>query len=194
MDQIKEGMQLPRDYLHRTGYRLLTEAEWEYACRAGSSTSRFFGSSEELLSEYGWYTANTFNERPWPVGQLKPNDLGLFDVYGNVWEWGQDLYKQYGSEPVGSLHEDVDDTSLTVSKDHERPRRGGSLHLRGRLPSLFISEPLHPGRAQGQRGFSDRANNSVVTTGSRLRVLAPVSGWKRPKSNNLYEYSETRSG
>ena len=126
LDQIKEGMQLPRDYLHRTGYRLLTEAEWEYACRAGSSTSRFFGSSEELLCEYGWYTGNTFNERPWPVGQLKPNDLGLFDVYGNVWEWGQDFYKQYGSEPVGSLHEDVEDTSLIVSKEHERPRRGGS--------------------------------------------------------------------
>jgi hypothetical protein len=126
MNQIKEGMQLPRDYLHRTGYRLLTEAEWEYACRAGSSTSRFFGSSEELLCEYGWYTANTFNERPWPVGQLKPNDLGLFDVYGNVWEWGQDFYKLYGPETPDSLREDVEDTSLTVSKDYERPRRGGS--------------------------------------------------------------------
>ena len=126
LDQIKEGMQLDGDYLHRTGYRLPTEAEWEYACRAGSETSRFFGSSEELLREYAWYTGRTFNERPWPVGQLKPNDFGLFDMYGNVWEWTQDLYKQYSSDPAGAVREDREDTVLTVSKEQERARRGGS--------------------------------------------------------------------
>jgi formylglycine-generating enzyme required for sulfatase activity len=122
LDQIKEGMQLPSNYLQRTGYRLPTEAEWEYAARAGATTSRFFGFSEELLREYAWYTANTFNERPWPVGQLKPNDFGLFDVYGNVWEWIQDLYKQHTER----VHEDREDTVLIVSKEHKRPRRGGS--------------------------------------------------------------------
>jgi formylglycine-generating enzyme required for sulfatase activity len=126
LDQIKEGMALPRDHLRRTGYRLPTEAEWEYACRAGATTSRFYGSSEELLREYAWYTGTTFNERPWPVGQLKPNDLGLFDVYGNVWEWGQDWWKPYASEPEGHVREDVDDATLTVSKERKRPRRGGS--------------------------------------------------------------------
>ncbi len=126
LDQIKEGMQLPSDYLHRTGYRLPTDAEWEYACRAGAKTSRFFGSSEELLREYAWYTGSTFNERPWPVGQLKPNDFGLFDMYGNVWEWIQDWYKQYGSESAGQVREDSEDSILTVSREHERPRRGGS--------------------------------------------------------------------
>jgi len=122
LDQIKEGMQLPSNYLERKGYRLPTEAEWEYAARAGATTSRFFGFSEELLREYAWYTANTFNERPWPVGQLKPNELGLFDVYGNVWEWIQDLYKPH----TNGVYEDREDKVLTVSKDYKRPRRGGS--------------------------------------------------------------------
>lgn len=123
LDQIKEGMQLPKDYLHRTGYRLPTEVEWEYASRAGATTSRFFGSSEELLREYAWYTSNTFNERPWPVGQLKPNDFGLFDVYGNVWEWVGNWYKR---ELTDGVREDTEDAVLIVSKDYERPRRGGS--------------------------------------------------------------------
>ena len=123
LDEIKEGMQLPGDYLSRTGYRLPTDAEWEYACRAGAKTSRSFGSCEELLREYAWYTGNTFNERPWPVGQLKPNDFGLFDMYGNVWEWIQDVYKQYKPDTV---KEDSVDTVLIVSKEYERLRRGGS--------------------------------------------------------------------
>jgi formylglycine-generating enzyme required for sulfatase activity len=125
-DEIKEGMQLPSDYLHRTGYRLPTDAEWEYAARAGSTTSRFFGSSEELLPEYAWYTGTTFNERPWPGGQLKPNDFGLFDVYGNVWEWIQVWYRDWGSLGADGVHEDWEDPTLTVSKDYQRPRRGGS--------------------------------------------------------------------
>jgi formylglycine-generating enzyme required for sulfatase activity len=121
LDQIKEGMELPRDYLHRTGYRMPTEAEWEYACRAGATTSRFFGSSEELLPECAWYTGTTFNERPWPGGQLKPNDLGLFDILGSVWEWGQDWYKPPPSEPNAPIREDWEDTILTVSKGQKRP-------------------------------------------------------------------------
>ena len=123
-DQGRDGTS--QDHLRRMGYRLPTEAEWEYACRAGATTSRFYGSSEELLREYAWYTGTTFNERPWPVGQLKPNDLGLFDVYGNVWEWGQDWWKQYPPEPGDHVREDAEDVTLTVSKDQKRPRRGGS--------------------------------------------------------------------
>lgn len=135
LNEIKDGMELPGNYLHRTGYRMLTEAEWEFACRAGAATSRFYGDSQELLGEYAWYSKNppqTKNDpadpndpqRTWPVGQLKPNDLGLFDVYGNVWEWGHDRRQEYPSDLA--VHEDVEDTVVKVMDAQPRTRRGGS--------------------------------------------------------------------
>jgi formylglycine-generating enzyme required for sulfatase activity len=76
------------------GYRLPTEAELEYACRAGAVTSRYYRQAEELLAEYGWYLKNS-KERSWPLGGKKPNDLGLFDMHGNVWNWCQESYQGY---------------------------------------------------------------------------------------------------
>jgi formylglycine-generating enzyme required for sulfatase activity len=81
------GMRLAPGYLNKKGYRLPTEAEWEYACRAGAVTTRFYGHAEELLGEYAWYSKNTKSESARPGGLLKPNDLGLFDLYGNAVEW-----------------------------------------------------------------------------------------------------------
>ena len=88
-DEIKHGMQLSEDYLERTGYRLPLEGEWEYACRAGSTTSRYYGYSEDLLEKYAWYL-NVGEDHTWPVGSKKPNDFGLFDMLGNAWEWCHD--------------------------------------------------------------------------------------------------------
>lgn len=123
---VKEGMELAPGHLDRIGYRLPTDAEWEFAARAGATATRFFGTSEELLREYAWYAGNTFAERSWPVGQLKPNDLGLFDVYGNVWEWIHDLAKPNGQSDVTAVRVDGEDVSRIVSAEHPRPRRGGS--------------------------------------------------------------------
>ncbi len=85
-----QGMQLARDYLHRTGYRLPTEAEWEYACRAGTSTRRYFGDSDELIDQYSWYMRNS-NEKILQLPRaLKPNEFGLFHTLGNLAEWCMD--------------------------------------------------------------------------------------------------------
>ncbi|MGA2257306.1 MAG: formylglycine-generating enzyme family protein [Thermoguttaceae bacterium] len=72
-------------------FQLPSEAQWEYACRAGSKTAYSFGDDESGLGEYSWYMANA-NDKSQPVGQKKPNAFGLYDVHGNVGEWCQDWY------------------------------------------------------------------------------------------------------
>jgi formylglycine-generating enzyme required for sulfatase activity len=116
--EYDKGMTIPANALERKGYRLPTEAEWEFACRAGALTSRYYGLSVELLGKYAWYLANS-KERAWPCGLAVPNDLGLFDMLGNVYEWCQERYTSYQPGRAESSRDDIMD-------DTPRLLRGGS--------------------------------------------------------------------
>jgi eukaryotic-like serine/threonine-protein kinase len=120
--------------LRLAGYRLPTEAEMEYACRAGAVTSRYYGETEELLAQYGWYWHNS-KDRTWPVGSKKPNDLGLFDMHGNVFTWCQESFHPYPSTKDGQASEDKED-SLNVVPTVSRVLRGGSFNVQ---PSILRS-------------------------------------------------------
>jgi len=133
-DAYAEGMTIPADVLERRGYRLPTEPEWEYACRAGALTSRYYGHSIDLLDAYARYQANS-NEHAGSCGSLLPNDLGLFDVLGNEYEWVQDSMRR--SMP-GSRGLSSDIINISESVDEKLPRllRGGAFN---NLPALVRS-------------------------------------------------------
>jgi formylglycine-generating enzyme required for sulfatase activity len=117
--EYAEGMKVKPNYRSLSGYRLPTEAEWEYACRAGTLTAWAHGSDEALLGYYAWYTLNS-NSTMHPVGSLKPNALGLFDMHGNAYQWCQDVYDEKGKKYI----EDVKNTNHCVL-------RGGAFHVAG---------------------------------------------------------------
>lgn len=100
-------------------YRLPTEAEWEYACRTGTTTTYSFGDDSGSLGKYAWYDGNS-NQETHPVGQLQPNAWGLFDMHGNVSEWVQDWYgeKYYTNSPS------TDPQGMSSGQSHVH--RGGS--------------------------------------------------------------------
>ncbi|MBN2688225.1 MAG: formylglycine-generating enzyme family protein [Deltaproteobacteria bacterium] len=110
-------------------YRLPTEAEWEYACRAGNTARFSFGDDDSDLGRYAWYFSNSSGETH-QVAQKEPNAWGLYDMHGNVWEWCQDWYGDYPSGHV------TDQSGPSSGSD--RVLRGGSwCNLAGLVRSAF---------------------------------------------------------
>ena len=100
------------------GYRLPTEAEWEYACRAGTKTRYSFGNDPARLGAYAWFSKNS--RGPQPVSTKPPNHWGLYDMHGNVWEWCWNYYESYTSQSLQNPH------GPKKSEDGRRVLRGGS--------------------------------------------------------------------
>ncbi len=123
IDQIGPRMEFPKDLLQRTGYRLPTEAEWEYVCGAGTTTRWSFDESEALLPAYAWIITNS-SGRVHPVGRLKPNPFGFFDLHGNVDEWCQTLHSPYRATAPGEFVED-DEIGAPADGNLLREIRGG---------------------------------------------------------------------
>ena len=149
--EYKVGMKLAADYLQRSGYRLPTETEMEFATRADSVTSRYYGETEELLPNYAWYNKNG-QDRAWPVGSKKPNDLGLFDVQGNVFTWCQERFQAYPNSKEKEVADDNED-ALSITLEN-RVLRGGSFGVQASLVRSAFRQGVVPTyRSDGDVGL-----------------------------------------
>jgi formylglycine-generating enzyme required for sulfatase activity len=156
-EYVKEGPDYPAVYVNHDDavefcrrlskqegveYRLPTEAEWEYACRAGTTTSYSFGDDASKLGQYAWYGKNAWDigeKYAHRVGQKLPNPWGLYDMHGNAWEWCQDWYAPYGSEKVVS-------DPVGPAQGEGRVLRGGSflsLTSNVRSANRFNNRPVN---------------------------------------------------
>jgi len=152
--QFAEGMHVKVDYLKLSGYRLPSEAEWEYACRAETTTSRHYGETDELLGKYACYVKNSPHGSMLPVTRLRPNDLGLFGTIGNVMEWTQD----------------AEDSARRSAEDRQRPENVIDAKLRIVRGGSFSS---NPGIVRAAYRTGDGPVNRRNSTGFRVARTLP---------------------
>jgi formylglycine-generating enzyme required for sulfatase activity len=167
-DKIDRETKLDPDTLDRDGFRLPTEAEWEYFCRGGTDTARSFGDSRAFLNRYAWTRANS-EEKLSPVAQRLPNPLGMYDTLGSLWEWcheGPTGTSYYSPYPEGSMEHPAGDPfiGMPANKDDWRYVRGGafdysSAHARSAFRDVYsapsgryqvgfrVVRTLHPDKA-----------------------------------------------
>ena len=159
LDKADEGMALPERSVERIGYRLPTEAEWELLCRAGTVTPRYFGVSDELFPRYGWTWLNSL-DRARPVGQLLPNQYGLFDMLGNLWEWCHDGCRgekdglcpyPAGTTKQNPAHDQI--AGGVITTESRRMLRGGAFDYSPAQARSAHRYPVSPGYSEARCGF-----------------------------------------
>ena len=140
-----------KEWCAKAGLRLPTEPEWEYACRAGTSTPYYFGSSSSDLENYAWYKDNS-QGRTHPVGMKISNAFGLFDLYGNLWEWCEDAWHEgYSKIPA-------DGTARGDPNATHRCARGGSWEGEARYCSSSWRDSFRAGLNDSSLGFRPAAS------------------------------------
>ncbi|MDF1797985.1 MAG: formylglycine-generating enzyme family protein [Planctomycetota bacterium] len=164
-------------------HRLATEAEWEYACRAGTTTAYSFGSDTELLDKHAWHFGNSEDGYK-QVGKLQPNAWGLHDMHGNVAEWVLDGYRKQGYQASAELLVDPVDWPVT---EYPRVVRGGSwdddpdeLRSASRRPSKSSWKDIDP-----QIPKSIWYHTNVRTVG--FRVVRPLTPPPRAEWGKYWE-------
>lgn len=165
-------------------YRLPTEAEWEYASKAGSDETYFFGSDDSLLDEYAWYASNSGGETH-AVGNKKPNPWGLYDILGNVMEWTSDQYEAtiYEQRAAGASK----DPKLETTELYPGAIRGGSYISEAidlRSSKRFASTPewkrIDPQIPKSQWWFPEAPFLG-------LRLVRPMQTPSMEEINNYYD-------
>ncbi len=156
-----------QEFCKKTGLSLPTEAQWEYACRAGTTTPYHSGDSEADLAEVGWFYLNSGHKelpagtewepdklkgwgcRTHRVGAKKPNGFGLHDMHGNVWEWCEDVYNRDYYSKAASRNGD----KACTSGSGDRVRRGGGWYYYARRCRSALRAGLFPGDRNAHLGF-----------------------------------------
>ena len=153
-DDMQEFIQQLNETAGAVLYRLPTEAEWEYACRAGTMTLWSFGEDEGQLGEYAWYRDNNSPDGTKAVGQKRPNPWGLYDMHGNVWEWCQNWWGSYTSDS---------------QVDPPGPASGSARVLRG---GSFVHPAQH---VRSAHRFYIAPSSRFPDLGARLLRMGPES-------------------
>lgn len=140
--EYADGVRLAEPYVEKTGYRLPLDSEWGYACRAGALTDYAFGNQVELLRRYGAYDDEAPGRDVPAAGSLRPNDFGLFDMHGSLWEWTPNVKRAEQSFLIDIVHD-----------SENRIMCGGSYHDQWQRLHANHRPPDGPARRDINNGF-----------------------------------------